>query len=157
MDIPGPNRTYLALNMQTLFLHLGFSGSFEKYLQTCTSQNIWFSLTFQENWTHILRYKHLFCNRRSPHLHRPSNPIWLLRPRHIQSEDYSSKVESYLIPREWNRRVWWIRFAEDQAACIRYEEVIHSIPCDGQAACWKPYHLNPCKVRSERGLWKDFH
>lgn len=30
------------------------------------------------------------------------NPIQLLGPRHIQSEDYSSKVQSYLILWEWD-------------------------------------------------------
>lgn len=65
------------------------------------------------------------------------NPIQWLRPRHTQSEDYASKVRSYLILCEWERRLWCIRFAEDQAVYIWYEEVIHSIPHDGQCALQK--------------------
>lgn len=46
------------------------------------------------DWNHVQQTEH------SPP--QTLNPIQLLGPRHIQSEDYSSKVQSYLILWEWD-------------------------------------------------------
>lgn len=60
----------------------------------------------------------------SAHLCRPNSAYW--GQDAYRGGDYFTKVQSYLIPPEWKRRLSWIRFAEDPAVYVRCEEVIHS-------------------------------
>lgn len=65
-------------------------------------------------------------------------PSVLFMEAETQCEDYTSLVQSYLILWEWHIILWWIRLTEDQVVYIGYEQVIYTVPYDGQAACWRP-------------------